>query len=69
MSINQTARSALLFPALSSLAEIAALFGQRPVVARHQKAAMYHPFIEACVASAISIVVLLMYSYTLPGLQ
>ena len=39
--------STLLFPALSSMAEIPALYGQRPIVSRHKKAAMYHPFIEA----------------------
>ena len=61
---DPTCRSALLFPALSSLAEIAALFGQRPIVARHQKAAMYHPFIEAYVAFTVSeVFVLLMGSY------
>jgi ATP-binding cassette, subfamily G (WHITE), member 2, SNQ2 len=41
--------SAILFPALASLAEISALYGQRPIVSRHKKAAMYHPFIEAYV--------------------
>lgn len=39
--------SALLFAALSSMAEIPALFAQRPIVIKHYKAAMYHPFIEA----------------------
>ncbi|KAJ7745683.1 pleiotropic drug resistance ABC transporter [Mycena metata] len=37
----------LLFSALSSMAEIAALFAQRPIVLRQSKAALYHPFIEA----------------------
>lgn len=31
------------------MAEIPALFGQRPIVHRHQKAAMYHPFVEGYV--------------------
>ncbi|KAF8149941.1 pleiotropic drug resistance ABC transporter [Crassisporium funariophilum] len=45
----------LLFSALSSMAEIPALFGQRPIVSRHQKAAMYHPFIEALALTLVDI--------------
>jgi ATP-binding cassette subfamily G (WHITE) protein 2 (SNQ2) len=41
------AASSILFGALSSMAEIPALFGQRPIVDRHHKNAMYHPFVEA----------------------
>ncbi|KAF8235559.1 hypothetical protein L208DRAFT_1457957 [Tricholoma matsutake] len=37
----------VLFPSLASMSEIPALFAQRRIVLRHQKAAMYHPFIEA----------------------
>lgn len=39
--------SALLFSALATMAEIPALYAQRPIVDRHQKAALYHPFVEA----------------------
>lgn len=38
---------ALLFAALTAMAEIPALYAQRPIVVRHQKSALYHPFIEA----------------------
>ncbi|KAG6908741.1 hypothetical protein DXG01_003445 [Tephrocybe rancida] len=46
---------ALLFAALSSMAEIPALFKQRPIVGRHAKAAMYHPFIEALAMTIVDI--------------
>ncbi|KAF5378810.1 hypothetical protein D9615_006999 [Tricholomella constricta] len=46
---------ALLFSALSSMAEIPALFSQRPIVNRHEKAAMYHPFIEAVALTLVDI--------------
>ncbi|KAJ7113209.1 ABC-2 type transporter-domain-containing protein [Mycena epipterygia] len=46
---------ALLFSALSSMAEIAALFGQRPIVLRQSKAALYHPFIEAVALTLVDI--------------
>ncbi|KAJ6624079.1 ABC-2 type transporter-domain-containing protein [Mycena sp. CBHHK59/15] len=46
---------ALLFSALSSMAEIPALFAQRPIVLRHQKAALYHPFIEAVALTLVDI--------------
>lgn len=39
--------SALLFSALSTMAEIPALYFQRPIVSRHHKAALYHPFVES----------------------
>lgn len=39
--------SSVLFAALSTMAEIPGLFPHRPIVERHQKRAMYHPFIEA----------------------
>ncbi|QRW13753.1 ABC-2 type transporter [Ceratobasidium sp. AG-Ba] len=45
----------VLFGALSSMAEIPALYAQRPIVARHQKAAMYHPFVEALALTAVDI--------------
>ena len=38
---------AVLFTTLVPLSEIPTLYGQRPIVLRHKKAAMYHPFIES----------------------
>jgi ABC-2 type transporter len=35
--------------------EIPSLFIQRPIVARHQKAALYHPFIEAVALTIVDI--------------
>ncbi|KAJ6552975.1 pleiotropic drug resistance ABC transporter [Mycena capillaripes] len=46
---------ALLFAALTTMAEIPSLFTQRPIVLRHQKAAMYHPFIEALAMTIVDI--------------
>ncbi|RDB27068.1 Brefeldin A resistance protein [Hypsizygus marmoreus] len=46
---------ALLFSALSSMAEIPALFGQRPIVHRQEKAAMYHPFIEGLALTLVDV--------------
>ncbi|KAI0265441.1 ABC-2 type transporter-domain-containing protein [Gloeopeniophorella convolvens] len=46
---------ALLWVALSSSAEIPALFAQRPIVVKHAKAAMYHPFIEAAALTIVDI--------------
>ncbi|KAL0960159.1 hypothetical protein HGRIS_011794 [Hohenbuehelia grisea] len=46
---------ALLFSALSSLAEISALFSQRPIVSRHQKGALYHPFAEAIALTLVDL--------------
>ena len=37
------------------MAEIPALFAQRPIVLRHQKAAMYYPFIEALAHTVVDI--------------
>lgn len=37
------------------MAEIPALFGQRIIIAKHQKAAMYHPFIEALAVTLVDI--------------
>ena len=47
--------SAILFAALSSLAEIPTLYAQRPLILRHKKAAMYHPFIEAAAMTLVDI--------------
>ncbi|KAG2050787.1 hypothetical protein BDR06DRAFT_959744 [Suillus hirtellus] len=46
---------ALFFGALSSMAEIPALFAQRPIVLRHHKAAMYYPFIESFAHTMVDI--------------
>jgi hypothetical protein len=61
---------------LTAQAEIPALFQQRPIVARHQKAAMYHPFIEAAALTLVDIpitfIILVLYTiilYFLVGLQ
>ncbi|QRV75743.1 ABC-2 type transporter [Ceratobasidium sp. AG-Ba] len=45
----------VLFGALSATAEIPALYAQRPIVARHQKAAMYHPFVEALALTVVDL--------------
>ncbi|TDL15090.1 pleiotropic drug resistance ABC transporter [Rickenella mellea] len=50
----------LLFNAISAMAEIPALFAQRPIVHRHQKAAMYHPFMEGIALTIVDIPITLM---------
>jgi ATP-binding cassette subfamily G (WHITE) protein 2 (SNQ2) len=37
------------------MAEIPALFAQRPIVVKHAKAAMYHPFIEAAALTIVDV--------------
>jgi ATP-binding cassette subfamily G (WHITE) protein 2 (SNQ2) len=37
------------------MAEIPALFSQRPIVERHEKSAMYHPFIEALALTVVDL--------------
>ena len=37
------------------MAEILSRFSQRPIVLRHQKAALYHPFIEAAALTLVDI--------------
>ncbi|KAF8593780.1 hypothetical protein BDV93DRAFT_566150 [Ceratobasidium sp. AG-I] len=66
----------ILFGALSAVAEIPALYAQRPIVARHQKAAMYHPFAEALAVTAVDIPITLIAQilfaivlYWMTGLQ
>ena len=58
------------------MSEIPALFSQRPIVLKHYRAAMYHPFIEAIalplVDIPITIITLSFFSivlYFLVGLQ
>ncbi|KAG6865226.1 hypothetical protein C0991_004284 [Blastosporella zonata] len=46
---------AILFAALTTMAEIPALFAQRPIVHRHKVAALYHPFIEAVALTLVDI--------------
>ncbi|TFK38227.1 pleiotropic drug resistance ABC transporter [Crucibulum laeve] len=67
---------ALLFSALSSMAEIPALFTQRPIILRQYQAAMYHPFIEAVALTLVDIPItlisLILFSvivYFIVGLQ
>ena len=67
---------AVLFTTLVPLSEIPTLYGQRPIVLRHKKAAMYHPFIEAFAMTLadipITLVTLTIYSvvlYFVVGLQ
>ncbi|OBZ76087.1 Brefeldin A resistance protein [Grifola frondosa] len=45
----------LLFSALSTMAEIPALFSQRPIVQRQSKAAMYHPFVEGLALTLVDV--------------
>ena len=69
-------RSAILFATLTAMAEIPALYSQRPIVNRHQKAAMYHPFIEALALTIVDIpltfliqIIFSVVVYFLVGLQ
>lgn len=67
---------AVLFTTLVPLSEIPTLYGQRPIVLRHKKSAMYHPFIEAFAMTLadipITLLTLTIYSivlYFVVGLQ
>ncbi|KAG6330183.1 hypothetical protein ID866_8906, partial [Astraeus odoratus] len=67
---------ALLFSTMAAMAEIDALFAQRPIVLRHRNAALYFPFIESLahtlVDFPITVIVQLIFSsifYFLVGLQ
>ena len=58
------------------MAEIPALYAQRPVVLKHHRAAMYHPFVEALALTLVDIPIvattLSIYSivlYFMVGLQ
>ncbi|KAK2462635.1 hypothetical protein APHAL10511_005368 [Amanita phalloides] len=66
----------LLFAALTALAEIPSLYAQRPIVLKHHRAAMYHPFIEALALTlvdvpitAINTIVFGVIMYFMTGLQ
>ncbi|KAI9464144.1 ABC-2 type transporter-domain-containing protein [Lactarius psammicola] len=65
-----------LWAALSSIAEIPALFAQRPIVVKHARAAMYRPFIEAAALTIVDVpitfVTIMIFSlilYFMVGLQ
>ncbi|KAL4248575.1 ABC transporter superfamily protein [Abortiporus biennis] len=67
---------ALLFAALTSMAEIPALFTQRPIVLRQSRAAMYHPFVDSlsltlvdAPMTAITLIVFSLILYFVVGLQ
>ncbi|KAG2126806.1 ABC-2 type transporter-domain-containing protein [Suillus clintonianus] len=66
----------LFFNAITSVAEIPSLFFQRPIVLRHQKAALHHPFIQGLAHTIVDIPVTLIVQlvfavvlYFLVGLQ
>ncbi|KAL0955420.1 hypothetical protein HGRIS_001666 [Hohenbuehelia grisea] len=46
---------ALFLPALYTMSEIPSLFAQRPIIQRHERAAMYHPLIEALALTLVDI--------------
>ncbi|XP_006455063.1 hypothetical protein AGABI2DRAFT_121012 [Agaricus bisporus var. bisporus H97] len=63
-------------PSLFSMAEIPSLFAQRPIVLRHNQAAMYHPMVEALAMTlvdipftVITITVFAIIIYFVAGLQ
>lgn len=47
--------SSILFAALTTMAEIPALFSQRPIVLRQSRAAMYHPFVESLALTLVDV--------------
>lgn len=58
------------------MAEIPALYSQRPIVTRHEKAALYHPFVEALALTLVDVpitffttVVFAIILYFMVGLQ
>ncbi|KIY47084.1 pleiotropic drug resistance ABC transporter [Fistulina hepatica ATCC 64428] len=66
----------LLFVALSTIAEIPALFSQRPIVLRHRNWAFYHPFIDSIALTLVDLPITFMNTaiwgvllYFLVGLQ
>jgi len=76
MITNIFSNSALLFTALAAMSEIPALYAQRPIVLRHQHAALYHPFIEALALTLVDIpitlITIIIFSiilYFMTGLQ
>ena len=74
--VDQNTHSSLLFSALATMSEIPSLYAQREIVLRHEKAAMYHPFVEALahtlVDVPITLVIMIVFSvvlYFMTGLQ
>ncbi|KAG0695928.1 P-loop containing nucleoside triphosphate hydrolase protein [Suillus ampliporus] len=66
----------LFFSAITCIAEVPALFFQRPIVLRHQKAALHYPFIESLAHTVVDIPITLITQlgfavilYFLVGLQ
>ena len=53
--MTERRRSLVFIPALFDVSEIPALFAQRPIVIRHQKAAMYHPMVKALAMTLVDI--------------
>ena len=58
------------------MAEIPALFAKRPIILRHQKAAMYHPMVESLALTLVDVpftlVTMTLFSiiiYFIAGLQ
>ena len=45
---------------MSAAAEIPTLYAHRPIILRHQKVAMYHPFIEAAAMTLVDIPITLL---------
>ncbi|KAG6380437.1 hypothetical protein JVT61DRAFT_8576 [Boletus reticuloceps] len=67
---------AIFLPAFFAMSEIPSLFSLRPIVQRHYKAAMYHPFVEGIALTLVDVpitfITILLYSivlYFLVGLQ
>jgi ATP-binding cassette subfamily G (WHITE) protein 2 (SNQ2) len=74
--LNVASDSALFTCSTLSIAEIPGLFSQRQIVLRHQKGALYYPFIEGLAhtlvdipISFISVAVMSVIIYFLVGLQ
>lgn len=68
--------SVIVFAAFQAMNEVSALFSQRVVVAQHQRAALYHPFVEALAhtvvdtpISAISVAIFSVLIYFICRLQ
>lgn len=55
LALIRTENSALMFGGVSNLAEIPALYAQRPIVQKHMRAGMYHPFSEALALTLVDI--------------
>jgi ATP-binding cassette subfamily G (WHITE) protein 2 (SNQ2) len=74
--LNVTSDSALFCCATLAIAEVPGLFSQRLIVLRHQKGALYYPFIEGLAHTVVDIpitfttvAVMSVILYFLVGLQ